>query len=155
MEVTVKVNDRHKTVLCDICGKLMRSNNLRRHRMIHKDLLSLPDDVIKEELKVRHAIKKEKEIKKQRIEEKNGKERIYFDSFGQVVPTEIAKYLKTSKEFAENAPVIGRNTDIVQNVNTHVCGHLCLFVLTSLMHKHLSYQHVLDILDDGYTQDNC
>ena len=86
---------------------------------------------------------------------KFGKRRLYFDSFGQVVPTEIAKYLKTSKEFAENAPVIGRNTDIVQNVNTHVCGHLCLFVLTSLMHKHLSYQHVLDILDNGYTQDNC
>ena len=69
MEVTVKFNDRHKEVLCDICGKPMRSNNLKRHILIHKDLLSLTDDVIKEELEARHTIKKEKEIKKQRIEE--------------------------------------------------------------------------------------
>ncbi len=69
MEVTVKVQDRHKNVSCDVCGKSMRSNNLRRHRLIHKDLLSLPDDEIKEQLKIRHEIKKEREIKQQRVEE--------------------------------------------------------------------------------------
>ena len=83
---------------------------------------------------------------------KRGKSRIYFDSFGQIVPVEIQKYLKSSKEFKNDAPVIGRNTDIVQRVNTHVCGHLCLFVLASLMCKHLSYQQVLDILENGYSQ---
>ena len=30
---------------------------------------------------------------------KDGDERIYFDSFGQVIPTEIQKYLKTKEEF--------------------------------------------------------
>ena len=48
--------------------------------------------------------------------------------------------------------VIQRNTDIIQRVNTHVCGHLCLFVLTSLMREHLSFQEVLNQLNDGYTQ---
>ena len=76
--------------------------------------------------------------------------RIYFDSFGQITPLEIQRYLKTKKEFQNNTPVIRRNTDIVQKLNTNVCGHLCLLVLTSLMREHLSYQEVLNQLNDGY-----
>ena len=83
---------------------------------------------------------------------KNGCERIYFDSFGQITPIEIQKYLKSKHEFLKDKAVIQRNTDIVQHTNTHVCGHLCLFVLTSLTCKHLSYQDILNTLNDGYTQ---
>ena len=78
--------------------------------------------------------------------------RIYFDSFGQITPIELQKYLKTAREFDAGVGVILRNTDIVQRVNTHVCGHLCLFVLTSLSREHLSFQTVLQELNDGYTQ---
>ena len=73
---------------------------------------------------------------------KNGINRIYFDSFGQVTPMEIQKYLKSKTEFDLDKSVIQRNTDIVQHVNTHVCGHLCLIVLTALTREHLSYQDV-------------
>ena len=83
---------------------------------------------------------------------KDHKTRIYFDSFGQITPLEMQKYLKTDYEFRNGTPVIERNTDIVQKPNTRVCGHLCLFVLTSLMREHLSYQQVLDQLNDGYLQ---
>ena len=78
--------------------------------------------------------------------------RIYFDSFGQITPTELQKYLKTQSEFKNEKGVIQRNSDIVQSPNTHVCGHLCLVVLASLMREHLSYQEVLDGLNDGYSQ---
>ena len=74
------------------------------------------------------------------------------DSFGQVTPLEFQKYLKTKREYDSGIGVIQRNTDIVQRTNTHVCGHLCLFVLTSLTRKHRSYQDVLNQLNDGYTQ---
>ena len=85
---------------------------------------------------------------------KNGTTRIYFDSFGQITPFEIQKYLKTENEFSNDVNVIQRNTDIVQQINTHVCGHLCLLVLTALTNKHLSYQNVLNLLKDGYSQGN-
>ena len=85
---------------------------------------------------------------------KNRGTRIYFDSFGQITPIEMQKYLKTAKEFKHNRAVIQRNTDIVQSPNTHVCGHLCLVVLTALMREHLPYQQVLNSLHDGYTQDH-
>ena len=61
---------------------------------------------------------------------KHSKERIYFDSYGQITLFEIQKYLKTDAE--KNKQVIQRNTDIVQIPGTNICGHLCLYVLKSL-----------------------
>ena len=59
----------HKTIICTICDKPMRSNNLKQHKQIRKDLLSLPDDEIKNELKSRQEIKKKKEEKIQKVVE--------------------------------------------------------------------------------------
>ena len=58
---------------------------------------------------------------------KDDERRIYFDSFGQITPIEIQKYLKT--KIKRRKGIIQRNTDIVHHINTHVYGHLCLFVL--------------------------
>ena len=82
-------------------------------------------------------------------------QRIYFDSFGQVNLEEIQKYLKTRKEYETGKAVIQRNTDIVQRINTHVCGNLCLFVLTSLTREHLTFQDVLNQLTNRYKQGDC
>jgi len=73
---------------------------------------------------------------------KGDKNRIYFDSYGQVTPIEIQHYLKTSEEFKDSKQVIKRNTDIVQAPGTSVCGHLCLHVLKSLPTN--SFQTVLN-----------
>ena len=63
----MEVKDRHKVVYCDVCGKSMLSNNLKRHRLVHKDLLSLPDHEIKEELRIRQEIKEKRDLKQQQI----------------------------------------------------------------------------------------
>ncbi len=80
---------------------------------------------------------------------KNGRKRIYFDSFGQITPIEIQNYLKTKRELGIG--VIQRNTDIVQSINTHICGHLCLFVLKALTSEHWTFQQVLNRLNDGHS----
>ena len=46
---------------------------------------------------------------------------------------EIQRYLKTKEGREMENAVIQRNTDIVQHTNTHICGHLCLFLLTSTL----------------------
>ena len=61
---------------------------------------------------------------------KTGNQRIYFDSYGQVTLYEIQKYLKNKNEL--NQQVIQRNTDIIQEPGTNICGHLCLYILKSL-----------------------
>ena len=78
--------------------------------------------------------------------------RMYFDSVGRKTPLEIQYYLKTYEEFENNTPVIERNVDVVQRPNTKMCGHMCLFVLTSLMREHLPFHHVIDQLNYGYFQ---
>ena len=83
---------------------------------------------------------------------KNESKRIYFDSFGQITPIEIQNYLKKRSE--RGIGVIQRNTDIVQPINTNICGHLCLFVLKALTCKHWSFQQVINKLDNGYSQGN-
>ena len=78
--------------------------------------------------------------------------RMYFDSFGRKTPLEIQKYIKTAKEFRNDTPTIQRNTDILQRVNTKICGHLCLFVLTSLMREIFSFSQVMDQLNHAFAE---
>ena len=63
---------------------------------------------------------------------RNKNDRIYFDPYGLITPSEIQQYLKTGSEFDRGKEVIQRNTDIVQASNASVCGYLCPFVLKSL-----------------------
>ena len=74
---------------------------------------------------------------------KNGNNRLYFDSYGQITLHEVQNYLKSKAERGKQ--VIYRNTDIVQPIGTKICGHLCLFVLKSLA-EGLSFQDILDRL---------
>ena len=74
---------------------------------------------------------------------RNGSDRFYFDSYGQITPVEIHRYLKTASEFKRGSEIIQRNTDIVQAADTSACGHLCLFVLKSLT-KGENFQSILN-----------
>ena len=62
-----KVDTEKLNVMC--AGKLMRSDHLKRHKQTHKDLLSLTDDEIKNELQAWQEIKEKREEKIQKIKE--------------------------------------------------------------------------------------
>ena len=72
---------------------------------------------------------------------KNGKERYYFDSYGEPPPIEMIKYLKTSKEY--DLPVIRRSAVTVQKDDSSECGALCLYVLKKLV-QGVSFPVILD-----------
>ena len=65
---------------------------------------------------------------------KNGKTKIYFDSYGVQPPNEIIQYLGKS---------ICYNTDRVQPAGEVFCGHLCLYVLKELSAGH-KFQNILN-----------
>ena len=46
-------NDRHAQVECTVCFRKMRSNNLKRHMRKHRDLYSLDEKDMREEIKER------------------------------------------------------------------------------------------------------
>ena len=64
-----KTQSRHRKAECNVCGKLMRSDHLKRHKQTHKDLLPLTDDEIKNELQARQEIKEKRDEKIQKIKE--------------------------------------------------------------------------------------
>ena len=67
---------------------------------------------------------------------KNGKDKLYFDSFGLPPPTELLKYLK--------GPVL-YNSERIQPDNEVFCGHLCLYVLKKLSEGH-EFQTIINDL---------
>ena len=67
---------------------------------------------------------------------KNGKTKIYFDSYGVQPPIEVIQYL---------GKPIHYNTDQVQPAGQVFCGHLCLCVLKELSAGH-EFQKVLNKL---------
>ena len=71
-----------KTSKCTVCQISMRSDHLSRHMKVHTDLLSLPVEEVKVELRLRHAAQVEREAKQQQIKEIAEKE-------GLPIPQEI------------------------------------------------------------------
>ena len=67
---------------------------------------------------------------------KNGKTKIYFDSYGVHPPLEVIKYL--------GRPIY-YNTDQLQPTGEVFCGHLCLYVLKELSAGY-KFQKVLNKL---------
>ena len=65
---------------------------------------------------------------------KNGKTKIYFDSYGVRLPIEVVEYL--------GSPIY-YNTDQLQPADQVFCGHLCLYVLKELSMGH-KFQKVIN-----------
>ena len=65
---------------------------------------------------------------------KNGKNKIYFDSYGVQPPIEVIRYLGKDIEY---------NTDQLQPRGEVFCGHLCLFVLKE-SDEGSSFQNILN-----------
>ena len=57
-------NDRHTQVECTVCFRIMRSNNLKRHMRKHRDLYSLDEEALREEIKERKRKYEDREKRK-------------------------------------------------------------------------------------------
>ena len=68
---------------------------------------------------------------------KNGKDKIYFDSYGLPPPTELLKYLKSPVYY---------NSERIQPDNEVFCGHLCLYVLKTVMNDGRDFQEIINDL---------
>ena len=80
---------------------------------------------------------------------KSGKERYYFDSFGEPPLLEMLTYLKTHKEMEDNSLVIWQSTLTVQRYQSNECGLFCLFVLKKLSEK-VTFSEILTFLSQRY-----
>ena len=75
---------QHRQRQCSICKRWMRSDKLKGHSQVHKDLLDLPEDQLADELRARHDVQQEKEEKRQQVVET-------AQSLGLAIPEEVKK----------------------------------------------------------------
>ena len=92
--------NRNISVQCTVCEKWMRSDKLKGHAKTHTDLLSLPMEEVKEELRSRHAAQVEREVKQQQIKE-------IAEEEGLPIPSEILDTQPLDKETLRE--VLSRN----------------------------------------------
>ena len=62
-------NDRHAQVECTVCFRKMRSNNLKRHMRKHRDLYSLDENDMREEIKERKRQYDDREERRRLVHE--------------------------------------------------------------------------------------
>ena len=97
--------DRHKFVHCKICSKGMRSDNMRRHELTHRDILTMTDDEVREELRARDVTRVYREEKHQRIEQIAQQENIPIElcaqSSSRTLKSLEEELLQTNQEYLE------------------------------------------------------
>jgi len=69
----------------------MRANNLSRHRKTHKDLMSLPEEEIEQELRSRHELREARETKRQKVTD-------IANNLGLSIPEELGHIAIIEKE---------------------------------------------------------
>ena len=67
MEATSQTTDRHKQAECKVCLRRMRSNNLKRHMLKHRELHTLDEDEIRDEIKRRKKLRETRKDREQLI----------------------------------------------------------------------------------------
>ena len=60
---------RNKHIRCKICSKSIRKDTLNRHHETHRDILSMSDEDMREEIRARHATQMYREDRRQKVEE--------------------------------------------------------------------------------------
>ena len=61
--------DRRKKIQCKVCGRCIRSDNIKRHARTHQDILTMSEDEAREELRRRNDNFLDREEKYQKLEE--------------------------------------------------------------------------------------
>ena len=79
--------NRHQKVQCKVCGRCVRSDNMKRHARTHQDILSMSEDEAREELRRRNDSFLEREEKFQKLEEIAQQEEIDISNCIEIQPT--------------------------------------------------------------------
>ena len=59
--------NRNKTIQCNVCSRYIRSDHLKRHAKTHKDILSMSEDEMREEMRQRKKMRNTREELEQLI----------------------------------------------------------------------------------------
>ena len=97
--VKSQYKDRHKQVECKICLRKMRSDTLKRHMLKHRELNTLDEEEIRDEIKRRKKLRETREDREQlvrKIAEEEGLPPEYYcdiEASDALIPVSVEKQL--------------------------------------------------------------
>ena len=79
--------NRQQKMQCKVCGRCVRSGNMKRHARTHQDILSMLEDEAREELRRRNDSFLEREERFQKLEQIAQQEEIDISNYLDIVTT--------------------------------------------------------------------
>ena len=110
--------DQHRQVECKICLRKMQSNNLKRHMLKHRELHTLDEDEIREEIKRRKKLRATREEREQlvrQIAEEEGLPPEYCD----IEVSDTLRPISVEKELMDDENIYTRKLErgrIIANI---------------------------------------
>ena len=102
------LKDRHKKMQCKVCGRCIRSDNMKRHSRTHQDILTMAEDEAREELRRRNESFLEREEKIQKLEEIAHQEEIDISNCLDTTPTPVITQSLEEELLKENQDYLDR-----------------------------------------------
>lgn len=96
--------DRHKQIECQVCLRKMRSDHLKRHVLKHRELHTLDENEIRDEIKRRKKVRETREDREQlvkQIAEEEGLSLEYYydiEASDALIPASVEKQLKKDEQ---------------------------------------------------------
>ena len=82
--------NRHKQVLCTVCGRCVRSDHIKRHARTHQDIFDMSEDEVREELRTRHTAHAQREERRQKVIEIAHQENIPIEHCNDMIQPTIS-----------------------------------------------------------------
>ena len=92
----------NKQVRCSVCSQCIHSDHLKRHARTHKDILTMNDDEVREELRARHAAQIYREERRQELEEIAQQEGVPIIHCTDVTPSSTLNVISLREELLQN-----------------------------------------------------
>ena len=100
--------NRNKKIQCKVCGRCIRSDNMKRHARTHQDILTMSEDEAREELRRRNDSFLEREEKFQKQEVIAQQEEIDISNCLDIPPTPAITESQEEELLKENQVYLDR-----------------------------------------------
>ena len=113
--IITKINsqskDRHKQVECQVCLRKMRSDTLKRHMLKHRELHSLDEDEIRDEIKRRKKLVETREDREQLVRQIAEEEGLSPEYYCDIETPDAVNPISVEKEIMDDDQIYSRTIE--------------------------------------------
>ena len=121
---TIRNRNRNKQVECKVCLRKMRSDHLKRHMLKHRELNTLDEEEIRDEIKRRKKLRETREDREQLVRQIAEEEGLLLEYYCDIETPDALNPISVEKEVMDDDLIYTRKiehgkliTNILENGN--------------------------------------